>query len=55
MDTLVNQLTAGLNIPQEKALEIIKTIVNYVENQHPVIKDLAIEISNKELIRHLNH
>ncbi|HEX6333141.1 MAG TPA: hypothetical protein VFZ78_02880 [Flavisolibacter sp.] len=49
MDTLITQLMEGLNISEEKAIEIITSITEYVENQHPVLSDLAKEISKAEL------
>jgi hypothetical protein len=38
-----------LNIPQKEAVAIVKAITEYVEKQHPLLKDLAQDLSIKEL------
>ncbi|HEU4472598.1 MAG TPA: hypothetical protein VFR58_16000 [Flavisolibacter sp.] len=49
METLIEQLKAGLNISGEEALEIMKAISEYVEDQHPLLKDLANDILMREM------
>ena len=41
METLIEQLQNELNIPQKEAVAIVKAITEYVEKQHPLLKDLA--------------
>jgi hypothetical protein len=52
METLIEELKTELNINEEKALEIIKAIADYVEQQHPVLKDISKDIFEKESKRH---
>ena len=49
MEMLVRDLMEGLNVSEEKAKEIISTIGHYVGEQHPLLGDLAREISGKEI------
>ena len=52
METLIEELKAELNISKEKALEIIKAIADYVEQQHPMLQDLSKDIFEKESKKH---
>lgn len=52
METLIEELKAELKISEEKALEIIKAISEYVEQQHPVLKDISKNIFENESKKH---
>ena len=49
MESLVVQLMAELKVPENEAIEIMKTIANYVEKQHPLLNDVSQDILKKEL------
>ena len=49
METLIEQLRNELKISEEEAIKIMKTIAEFVENQHPLLKDLTHNILEKEL------
>lgn len=49
METLIEQLQNELDIPQKEAVAIVKAITEYVEKQHPLLKDLAQDLSTKEI------
>ena len=49
MEALIAQLQNELNIPEKEAVAIIKAITEYVEKQHPLLKDLAQELMKKEI------
>jgi hypothetical protein len=49
METLIEQLQTELDIPQKEAVELVKAITEYVEKQHPLLKDLAQDLFTKEL------
>lgn len=49
MDALIEQLKKELNLPENEAVAIIRAITEFVENQHPVLKDLTRDLMNKEL------
>ena len=49
MERLIDQLKDSLNISEDEAVEMIQAITEYVENQHPLLKDMARELLMKEL------
>lgn len=49
MESLVAQLMTELNVPEAEAIEIMKTIAEYVEKQHPLLNDVAQDILKNEL------
>lgn len=49
MESLIEQLKTELTISEEEALKIMKTIAEYVEDQHPLLHDIAKDILQKEL------
>jgi len=54
METLIETLKTELKVTEEEAIRIMKTIAEYVENQHPLLKDLAQNIMDKELEKNKN-
>jgi ferritin-like protein len=54
METLIEQLKTELKVSEEEAIKIMKAITEYVENQHPLLKDLAQDILNKEIEKNKN-
>ena len=49
MESLIDQLVKELGISESEAVEIIQTIAEYVENQHPVLSGIAESIARIEL------
>ena len=49
MDILIEQLKSELNISETDAIDLVKAITEYIENQHPLLKDIAQDILEKEI------
>ena len=49
METLIEQLKTELNVSENEAIMIMKTISEFIETQHPILKDVAKDIFDKEL------
>jgi hypothetical protein len=49
MDLLIEQLKSELKISETEAIDLVRAITEYIENQHPLLKDIAQDILEREI------
>ena len=49
METLIEQLKTELKVSENEAITIMKSISEYIETQHPLLKEVTKVIFDKEL------